>query len=250
MKLSSLKTSNRSAVLFIGPPGTAKTTTCTQLSRPIIFNTDNNYKGAVLYARDNHLKDDAEIIVPHIKEDGSIVPRQDRFNELSKLVSAAIASPDYDTIVIDSLTTFADYAFDEVRRQQKVPLDSAMQIQQWGAFAALCKHFFIGLKSSGKQVIVTGHVEAREDESTEGSKVLLKYLSFPGQLRETLAGLFDEVWIASIEPKVVNGVQKHIRYLRTQPDSFREAALGLKSAVGIGAKFELDYKKLQELLQR
>jgi len=84
----------------------------------------------------------------------------------------------------------------------------------------------------------------------EKATTLYKYLAFPGQLRETLAGLFDEVWIMEKNQVTKGGRLVTEHTLRTVPNDFRDAALGLKTAVGIDSKFPLDFNKLQTMLAK
>lgn len=255
MNLNDYVNNAKSAILLIGPPGVGKTVLTTQLPKPYILQCDNNLKGPADFLKRNGLNSDVQFDIPHVKDD-KLVARKDRYKRFAELGNAALANPDIETIVVDSLTTLVDYVIDEVRVQQQRKIadgvvvfkDDPMQIQDWGAFAYLLKQLIIAFKSSGKRIVFTAHVDTREDEQTEGSKTLYKYIAVPGQLRETIAGYFDEVWFLTQEQKTTAQGTKMLRYLQTAPSSFRENSLGLKTAVGLGYKFELDFVKLKEAL--
>lgn len=257
MKLSSFKSSVSGAWLLIGNPGTGKTTLCTQLPKPIIIELDNNIAGAANEVKRQQLSSDAEIVVPHIRDDGTIVERRDRYQALAKILDGALRNPEYQTIVVDSLTALTDYMFDEVRRQngKKIgdtigfsqsskTLDENLSLPDWGAFMGLLKHFIITCKASGKLFVLTAHTMTDKDEL---AGFLKTYIACPTSMKETIAGYFDEVIRLQKVEEGTGAAKKTIIKLQTVPGN-REESLGLKTSLGLLNNEPLDFKKLQAIL--
>jgi hypothetical protein len=262
---SDFSTSATGNILLLGDPGTGKTTLCTQLKRPYFLQCDGNFKGPLFAIRESGLKLDFKYDMPHIDDAGVVVPRKERLRNFAKLLNIAMADPTIDTIIIDSLTTWQRMIEDEVRVQQnraiadgiKVFHDEPLAKQDWRPFAGIAMEIIMKLKAwaqaMNKLSVFIGHIDTRTDESKEKPKddnatPHLKYINFPGMLRQSMGGLFDDVWIIETDRKLVNGKLATVRQLKTGPDDFRDKPLGLKTSIKTGHRFDLDFIKLNALL--
>lgn len=267
------------SILILGPPGSGKTVLATSFPGAYVLNIDNNLAGPIRWKRANSLDanfkfDDIMSIddpadlkaagakdsdIPAPKAGTITVPRIWRYRLAAAYIEAAAADPSVETIIIDSLTTFNQVIMDEVRRQYKVPIaetlgtgltrtvdirDDKKHWAIWDGYLALSRNLIWELKASGKRLICVGHVTTSEDEQG----VLQKFIAVPGQLREQIAGFFEEVWLIEVNSKMKAGQTQPQRIVKTQPDA-NERALGLKSAAQLKPKFELDFDELIKKLQ-
>jgi hypothetical protein len=149
-----------------------------------------------------------------------------------------IADPEVNTIVCDGLGVLSQYLIDHILG---AAVDSAtskvktvgltgervaqMEIQHYGDFARLLRMYVMMVRSSGKYFVMTSHQSGDADEVT---KVVRYVLAIPGQLKDTLGGLFTDVWATSVTPF---GLGKHKYEIRTKPTGLH---------VALGASFPLD----------
>lgn len=208
--------------LFLGPPGCGKTSTALQFPSPYILDCDNNLRPAVDYTGIKDFKYD----IVNLSDDGTLIPELDRYKEFIKRMTAAVLDPTVKTIVIDSLTAFADIVMFEVKRQNNMKPEAQMRIQDWGQFAYLIKDVIIKLKSCGKHSVWIGHNKVEKDEADNAFKT---FILLPGQTQHIVAGLFSNVWAFYFDdPKGTGPTAENVLKVRTIPNNQRDFR-GLKS---------------------
>lgn len=237
------------SIIALGAPGTGKTTLVLQFPKPFVLDCDKNQAGPLRWLKEHGKPtDDIYYGSPYEDDAGATLPREKWYARSAELLTEACGSPDIETVIIDSLTSFVDIALVEVLRQQgrklgsfsldnksSKPFDDQMQIQDWGFFFSLLKQFIFRLKATGKTIIFTGHVKVAEDSV---SGMMRQSIACPGQMADVIAGFFGEVWL--FESSVDTKTKTETRTLRTFPTTKSMESLGLKSSTGIVSGVPVD----------
>lgn len=249
----------RPSFLLIGPPGSGKSVLATAFPKVYIVEADNNLDGVMRFYRDNKLSTDHIVgyDVPHLKEDGTLVPEGDRWTVMGDRINKALKEhPEIQTICIDSLTALLQYMMDDVRRQQalydnskegKAPqlgevippgdffhgnlktraIDGTLRIQDWGVFRDAARKFFLRLKSTRRNIVVTAHVENDKDEVNQSYR---KFIKCPGSFRDEVAGHFSDAFFMDTDSEVVGQDRIYFKTITTVPITGLKD-LGLKRSV-------------------
>lgn len=244
------------SIIGLGAPGTGKTTFFCQFPKPFVLDVDNNLAGPLRWLRLHNRVPNVFYGNPYTDDKDIPLPRDKWYSRAAELLHEACTSPDVETIIIDSLTSFVDLAMVEVRRQQGRKLgdfsmsnkasksfDEPLELRDWGAFFSLMKLYIFSLKGTGKTIIFTGHLRSEPDSI---SGIVRQSIACPGQMADVIAGFFSEVWLfeSSVDPKT----KEELRNLRTFPTSAQNQAIGLKSSSGIVSGEKLDPDKVLKLL--
>jgi len=247
------KSTVKPSVLILGAPGSGKTTLATMLGRCHVIELDNNIEGPFTYLTSIGAPCRATFDLPMVDAAGKLISRESRWSAMNKCIEAAVkADPTIDTLVIDGLTSLVDIALDEVRRQMKRAFgnpvagtpDAPLQIQDWGCFAKLMVEWLTKLRASGLVLVVTAHTNVEKDDM---AGYLKHFIAVPGQLRNTIAGMFTECWKCSVK-NVGTGDTAHYDYFINTVGTSTEDALGLKSGRQIKPNTKVDFAALNKLL--
>ena len=235
-------TTGNLAVLVVGDPKTGHTSLGMAFPGLGVLDLDNNLASAV--RRFGPTRPKFKFTQPALLDDGKPRPVGERWVQVVNETKAMIADPEVQTILCDGLGTLSIYlqdhilkaaldagtaspktrtvAFDSTAVDRRVP---NMELQHFGDFARLLRMYVMMVRSSGKYFVMTSHQSGDTDEVT---KAIHYVLAIPGQLKDTLGGLFTDVWATSVTPY---GLGQHRYEIRTKPTGFH---------VALGASFPID----------
>lgn len=212
------------AILLVGEPKTGKTRLTMSFPDPWFLDLDMNLASAIRVASGKTFFFDQ----PSLNDDGTERPREARWNACVDATKAAILDPRVKTIVIDGLGVLCEYLIEHIISEGKksgTNKTGKMELQNYGDLARLLRGYVMMLRSSGKIVLVTSHQTADKDDLTGA----LRYaLAIPGQSKDTLGGLFTDVWATT---GMSAGLGKYKYEIRTRPTGFH---------VSLGTSFTLD----------
>lgn len=223
-------------LLLVGAPKSGKTSFSLQFPNPYIADCDNNISGPHRYLKEKSLSPVFSYDTIDIDDAGNEVPVGKRWTRLTECCKAAAASKEIDTIIVDSLTKVSDYLVDHILNYEKI---QQMRIQDWLSYQNMMKRFVTYLRSTGKLLIFCAHETVEKDE-LEGT---LKYfVALPSKLKDTIGGLFTDVWRAEYQP---GGAGKEGSYMIRAVSSAR---MSLGNSLGLPTSFPMEYKQIQPKL--
>lgn len=229
---STINTKRAGTYLFLGNPGTGKTSTALHFPGVFLFDCDDNVTAAVKFTGLTSFL----YSTPFTDDTGKPIPPPARYARMSAELNAAAVSPDVHTIVIDSLSSLVDILCSEAKRLGGIADDAQMRIQDWGTFGGLLRNLVIRLKTIGKNIIFIGHNETEQNEAT---KQWIQFIAFPGKARTYLAGLFSDVLLFTTRMEGFGSSAKTLRIIRTEPESPNDMR-GIKDTNRLPTEIPLD----------
>jgi len=193
--------------LFKGPSGAGKTTKAAQFPRPCFFNFDNNLSG--LSKLPDALRKEIKVVNPQyrfdvktkkfttelLRGDGKELQIWDNF---VNILAVVVEDETVDTIVIDSITTLAEFLFDTILKTASP--SKSPEIQDWGAMARYLKWLgeeLLTVPGRDKHVIITAHEDYHTDLKTKNSE---QVLSIGGKMKKGFDLYFTDVWRIYMAP--------------------------------------------------
>lgn len=204
------------AILLVGNPKTGKTCVAASFPKPYFLDVDNNLDSAarLLAGKQFWYDQPAKGVKP-----------EEVWKISLNCLKDAVANPEIQTIVLDSLSMLADYACawiiaEHARlgdKDKNGKLVEALTIPDYGKLLQMFKQLVFSLRLSNKYIIVTSHQSNSKDELTGAVHYAL---AIPGQAKDTLGGAFTDVWATMASP-VAGGKTKY--EIRTRPTGFHVA---------------------------
>lgn len=243
------------AILCVGNPGTGKTRLMFGFPAPGIIDCDLNLNSAVRvagnkqfwFAQPSILADDAEVAFvnkciptsPLQLKIGDEVPLDRRWLVVEKEVKAMLLNPEIKTICIDGLTVLSRWLLEYceaelIRAGINIKKEYLAKFQN---FITIMTKFITMLRIGGKYVFVTVHQTADQNDLT---KAWYYSLAIPGQLKDTLGGLFTDVWGTSTA--IIGDDVKY--FINTRPTNLHVA---LKTSFDMLPKYDITNKSPSDI---
>jgi hypothetical protein len=174
------------------------------------------------------------------------IDEKDQWQYAADCINAALKIPEIRTIVIDSVTSASDMLIHHILKfgtKLTVAGRPTMEMQHWGPFQMIWKQLIMGIRASGKMLVVICHERLVED-GLSGATMLRPLIG--GTLKDNLGGMFTDVWHAEnrIKPDLKKpGEFVTGYYVRTRPTT--QITLGT-SLDDLPAEFEVTEEELMK----
>lgn len=233
------------ALLLIGAPFTGKTGLALQFPDPYICDYDDKLSNAANRTCFEGKK--FWFDCPMRKPDGTPVPAVDVWDYSVSCIKQAVASPDIKTIVLDSTTSLNTALTTHIiskggtGKPLMVGGVPVMDKSMWMPYRDILSRLFMGLRSSGKYIIVVAHTVTVEDDNAPS----FKRPSFAGQMRDTAAGLFTDVWECFNKTVIgADGLATPEYWVRSAP----RADFPLGNSLDLPAEFKFEWSGFEKRL--
>lgn len=211
------------ALLLIGPPLAGKTNVAMNFPDPYFLDADDKLANAAARHPGKRFWYDCPL-----RRDGKTsIPLPEQWGYVSECINAAIKVPEIRTIVLDSATALSDMLIAHILKfgtKLTIAGQPSMEMQHWGPFAAIWKKLIMGIRASGKMLVLISHERVIEDQ-LNGSKSIGPLIG--GSLKDNLGSMFTDVWHAEHRTKPNRekpGQMTTEYFVRTQP--FANMTLG------------------------
>lgn len=233
------------AILAVGEPGTGKTRLMMSLPTPGILDIDMNLNSGVRVAQGKEFY----FSQPTFDDSGVEIPKESRWNRTVSETKLMLKDPRIKSICVDGLGQLCIYLMDHIVNENKkagTNKTGKMELRDYGDVARLLRDYITMLRIGGKIVYVSSHQTADKDDITGAMRYAL---AIPGQSKDTLGGLFTDVWATHAAPQGQGKVKYEIR---TRPTGYHVAlktSFDLPSAIDVTDKSpETIWKELESRL--
>lgn len=191
--ISAFNSNLGTAILLIGPAGGGKTALgCRLFPKTYVFVADLNFESGKRYLEKiGQLGNIVGFDTGAVDETGKPIATASRYDRMFKCLNEAAKNPDVDTIFLDSATFIEDYIKAKICMAANDAMIKLKDFDQWGAYLVTWKGLIMGLRQSGKKLIVSAH-ETKEKDESDG---IYKYqIALDGQIRSKFPAIFSDVW--------------------------------------------------------
>jgi|ERR1051326_1884641 hypothetical protein len=252
-------------ILFMGLPGSRKTTFALQFPLPHVYNCDNNLDGPERICREGLPKEIPPLppICPNLDytfddirrdDKGKMIDISECFDRLVDKLILAAKDPAYQqrrVHIIDSLSHVNEFI---IRKVLKMRSKSSMEINLWTDFASGAYTLIVAkMEQVGKPIICTCH-EERLYES-DSSNIMKKNVTeinplFSGRVGDNIGAYFTDVWQLEkrVGPKTADNPRGIQLWLLTDRSA---RCQHLKNSVGMPAEINVTtgYKAIEPYLK-
>lgn len=215
-------------IVVYGDIGTGKTTLCTTAPAPILIHSFD--PGGTKVVPPEMIKEGRVIPDTRFEDEDPAHPKAFRlWEQVFEQLRKDKAFDAIGTYVIDSATTWAEAAMNEILRQ-KGRAGGVPQLQDYQIQMNTIRDYMRIMTALPCHTILTGHIDATQDEVT--GRVLTGLL-ITGKLKTRIPLLFDEMWV-TVSKETSKGTEYSVL---TRNNGFYKA----RTRIGSG-KFDL-YEK-------
>jgi DNA polymerase III delta prime subunit len=212
-------------LLLQGPPGSGKTTLACSFPAPYFIDIDVNLAGPLRYRTKRQLSLPVGYDRLDVDDDGKPIKGViQKFNRLDKLLLAAQANTEIQTIVLDSATGLSSLMLDKTALENPTVKDGR---QLFGFFLKAGLNLIGTLTAMQKNMVLTAHEVVDVDAMTGAKQYRVMW---PGQLHTYMSSFFTNAWRTEV---VSDGYPPKFTYkVRTMQDA---------SYYGLKNNYELPY---------
>lgn len=232
-------------ILIQGPPGTGKTCTAVRFDKVGLIDADQNLAAGITFLKQRDPKKELKWDTPHEDAKGEPLPSAKKWLRFVEINIEMLEDESVQTIVWDSMSRIKDMLIDYIlaadsgySAKNVIANERTMQIHHWGTFYSIMIKALMRLCSNRKTFIVIAHDALIKDEVSGSMEV---FPNIPGQLKDQLAGLFQEYWHAEVKNKGMGELQY---IMRTVPAGRYKA----KTTMGLPHEFEFKPDEFYEIL--
>lgn len=229
-------------LLLQGESGSGKTTKALQFPGVWVIDCDQNLRGPLQWLREHNLPLPLGYDKVDIKDDGTIVPENMRWQRIWELLAniGKRTGANIETLVFDSLSKMADYNKAHVLRTNPTK-SGGFEQTSWGFFYSNWVALIGAVTTAGVHCVFTAHDKVDKDELDGSTKIML---NVQGQFQAVAGSLFTDVWHAEV--KSGGGLNPMYQWLVRTISDYKHAAL--KNSFGLPPTFEFDWKLIEDKL--
>ncbi len=227
------------SLLLLGEPFAGKTCLASLFKQPLFFDADGKLNNIFAVHPDTAFN----YVDLNADESGKTLPMEQRWQHTVAQMIKYANDPNVSTMVFDSLTTLSDYLTSHIlaKGSPSKPLivggEQVMTMQMWSPYLTLMKRFIMACRTTGKAIIFTAHLKIDTDELT-GTMGYRPNIG--GQLKDTLAGMFSDVWLCCTKT-----TSKGVTYVvRTAPTP----RITLGTSLKLPPEFEFNWDIIKDQL--